>query len=738
MNRQHTSIMAAILSVVLIAPALTLAEGVQLRFGLKNPQTTPFPTNLFTVFDRTQNTRLRVKLPPPDGNEQPSDRKLTEIINTLDGFNLQPRLTLPFTDSIDLQTVTSETVFLINLGSALDRKDEDYGTITGINQVVWDPQTHTLYAESDELLNQHTRYALIVTRGIRDLEGEPIKTKAFKKFLWKLKRKPGLWAYRRALHKALVAVRKVGVRRRDIAAASVFTTQSITSFLEKARDQIKAATPEPAEFDLGFDGSRTVFPLEDLTHITITRQVGTDAFEVFLSIYRKDLESLLITPQAVSAIAFGSYQSSDYRTIICETDPPCIPRIATRTGIPQVFATNEVFFNLFLPAGNPPDNGWPVAIFGHGSGPGKDPDVFSSVAAILADSHIATIAINAVGFGGGEEGTMTVERTAGDTVTFLSGGRDVDLNGDEVIGFGTIGNNESFNEQAGHLQTALDIMQLVRVIQVGIDADDNGIQDLDPSRIYYVGQSLGSRYGMLFLATEPDVRLGVLNVPPGSEIEGNRLSPVNRINVAKLLAGHKPPLTNVGDASMCLGDIEEECEFDENLPLRNQLPVINDVPGAVAIQAYMDKAEWILQSQSSAVAYARHLRKKPLAGLLAKAVIIQFARGDQLVPNPSTTAILRAGELADRATFYRHDLVFNDPIIGEVTDDPHTFLALDSPLVESITIAAQQQIGEFFRLDGAAVIDPDGAKPFFEVPIAPPLPEDCGYVVEVPGFSACE
>ena len=34
----------------------------------------------------------------------------------------------------------------------------------------------------------------------------------------------------------------------------------------------------------------------------------------------------------------------------------------------------------------------------------------------------------------------------------------------------------------------------------------------------------------------------------------------------------------------------------------------------------------------------------------AKSVIVQFAKGDQTVPNPTATAILQAGDLADRAT----------------------------------------------------------------------------------------
>ena len=41
-----------------------------------------------------------------------------------------------------------------------------------------------------------------------------------------------------------------------------------------------------------------------------------------------------------------------------------------------------------------------------------------------------------------------------------------------------------------------------------------------------------------------------------------------------------------------------------------------------------------------------------------KDVIVQFAKGDKTVPNPTNTALLRAGNLSDRATYYRYDLVF--------------------------------------------------------------------------------
>jgi hypothetical protein len=109
-----------------------------------------------------------------------SDCADLDVINTLDGFNLQPRLSIPFSGPIDVATVSSETVFLVRLGDALGGSG---GETVGINQIVWDPATNTLHAESDELLDQHTRYLLVVTTGVLDAGGEPIGRDAFDDFL---------------------------------------------------------------------------------------------------------------------------------------------------------------------------------------------------------------------------------------------------------------------------------------------------------------------------------------------------------------------------------------------------------------------------------------------------------------------------------------------------------------------------------------------------------------------------
>jgi hypothetical protein len=151
----------------------------------------------------------------------------------------------------------------------------------------------------------------------------------------------------------------------------------------------------------------------------------------------------------------------------------------------------------------------------------------------------------------------------------------------------------------------------------------------------------------------------------------------------------------------------------------------------MAIQEVIENTEWVSQS-GNPVAYAPHLRKDPLAGVPAKSVIIQFAKGDQIVPNPTATALLRAGELADRTTFFRNDLAFAEN--PAVPKNPHGFLTAISgvvPLAVEIALGAQQQIATFFASDGTAIIHPEPSR-FFEMPFVGPLPERLNFIVTDP------
>src|SRR5262245_19100505 len=135
------------------------------------------------------------------------------------------------------------------------------------------------------------------------------------------------------------------------------------------------------------------------------------------------------------------------------------------------------------------------------------------------------------------------------------------------------------------------------------------------------------------------------------------------MRVGQALAERMPPHLNSPGISIIDGVAIPGPYFDENLPLREgvplrvgladgtgvviQSPVVNTVPGAIAIQEVLENREWA-QMSGEPLAYAPHLRKAPLEGVPAKPVIIQFAKGYRNTPNPTTTALLRTGDLADR------------------------------------------------------------------------------------------
>jgi hypothetical protein len=198
---------AALIALSLAVPGTALA-------AVKAGQ--PFPSNLFAIADRTQVTGLRVDLPKPDCAARPSDCADVDVLNTLDGFNIQPRISIPFSAPIDVATVSSETVFLIG----------PRGRRVGINQVVWEPAANTLHVESDEQLEQHSRYLLIVTRGIRGTDGQRLDGSAFWRDL--LGHAPAATkSYRTQLLLALGASIFAGADPGQVAGASLFTTQSI-------------------------------------------------------------------------------------------------------------------------------------------------------------------------------------------------------------------------------------------------------------------------------------------------------------------------------------------------------------------------------------------------------------------------------------------------------------------------------------------------------------------------------
>jgi hypothetical protein len=258
----------------------------------------------------------------PDCAARPSDCADVAVLNTLDGFNVQPRLSMPFDGLIDVSTVSSDTVFLADAS----------GRRVGVNQVVWQPAATTLHAESDELLRQGTSYLLVVTDGVKAADGSELDADSFLRDLnFGQTKDPAAKDYRKRLQKALYWS---GVPRGHIVAASLFTTQSVTALSEKIRRQLDAPAPAPATFAIGTNGERAVFPVSSVLGLVVTRHTGTAPTFTTSTLPA----AVPVVPGAIGTVAFGRYRSPDY-----ETAAKVIPAYGTATGTPVPQSTSDVW-----------------------------------------------------------------------------------------------------------------------------------------------------------------------------------------------------------------------------------------------------------------------------------------------------------------------------------------------------------------------------------------------------------
>ena len=712
MSRLAFALLAGLLA---LAPAVPAASQVRTappplvepRFDPAAFDRQPFPSDRFTVPDPGQRTGLRMLLPPPNCAVEHSGCDETRLLNELDGFDLSPRLAVPFSGPIDLASVTARSVFLVRLAAGPPEA-------TGLERLVWDPGRETLYGRPETLLEPETRYGLVVTRAVRDAAGRPIRVAPrFPRVLDGRDASPTR-AYRQALQGLMATLARRGVRSEEVAVASVFTTGSVSAFLEQARDGLDRQPPEPALITAPEGGGRAWFPRADLRQLVLRTQVGAvaDGFA------ERPLPLALLPPD-VGGLAVGWFWSPwylgrDHRIIDSATARPL--------GAP--LHSMPIPFVILVPAGSPPPGGWPLAVVGHGYGG----EMFGSalrIAGTLARRGIATAAITVVGHGGGPEGRLIVTAGTGPPHEVRVPGRGVDVNGDGKIaaveGLSPLstGPLAALGLRDGLRQQVVDLMAFVRAVGRGLDVDGDGTPDTRGEPLYYVGQSLGGIYGTLLLAVEPRIQVGVLNVPGGPIAEIARLSPAFRPSLRDTLGRRMPPLLNAGT------------EFREDLPLRGEGPVMAPVAGALGIQEFLARAEWLAR-RGDPLAYARHLRVAPLAGQEPKRVLIQLATGDRVVPNPTTAALVRAGQLLDATALLRYDRIA-DGLPTELAE-PHGFLLRTGApgVAGALARVAQEQVARFFESDGATIWDPDQAvpppftEPLFEVP-ASAVPERLGF-----------
>lgn len=603
-------------------------------------RTRVFPDDFFTVRDARMLTGRRVNLRkgvdyPACGSSDYSTCDGFALLNKLDGFDLQPRVTIPFSGDIDVSSVTPDNVFV--------RGPEGR---TALVQLVWDPATKTLAGFTNAFLTENRRYEIVVTSGIKDTAGRPINA--------------------------------CGGR-----CVAPFTTRTATAELDHIRRALdsgaayKAAGIKERVLDFVQDGKPDVFlaasvfpsvagPANGMVRLNQTTTNPT--------VLTESVIPNLIAPGAAGWFAFGSFLSPRYQfksksahkdRLTGPTDG-VIPMVPTKQTA-QPYGADRLGVVLVLPAGTPPPGGWPVAIYGPGFTRSKF-DIFVS-ADLNAAAGIATIATDPAGHAYGPNSKVRVT-AAGQATEFLAYGRGRDLDMDGIIADGLndgVGPTDhkivdkpetedykilsdlpsrksADGLRSGLMQTVIDNMALARAIQAGVDVPGVGENVLSRTDISYYGISFGGIYGTMLMGVDPVFRRGLLNVPGGPIIDIARLSGF-RSDLADKLAVSKPSLLNGGPGLD---------GFTESIPMRGEPPVTRPHPGAIALQESFAAINWFDRS-GSPESFAPLLRLRPLPGVPIKTLLFQTAYADATVPNPTAGTLYRAGQIFDLVTLYRND-----------------------------------------------------------------------------------
>jgi hypothetical protein len=185
-------------------------------------------------------------------------------------------------------------------------------------------------------------------------------------------------------------------------------------------------------------------------------------------------------------------------------------------------------------------------------------------------------------------------------------------------------------------QTALDRLRLVHLLRTQPDIDGDGVEDIDPARVAYIGASLGALCGTGVLALSPDLDAGVLT------IGGARLLDI--VRDSSLLGEYQPLI------ELVLGSAEL---FDRLMPVAQHVVDPAD-PGI----------------------WTPHILRDRFDGRTPPSVLAAVGTYDEVVPPSSGRSLARGMGLPHLAPIAEEveliDVIDAAPLAGNLADGART------------------------------------------------------------------
>ncbi|MCA9581697.1 MAG: hypothetical protein KC416_07865, partial [Myxococcales bacterium] len=365
---------------------------------------------------------------------------------------------------------------------------------------------------------------------------------------------------------------------KDILNAAVFTTQS-QSKVAALRTAIRARNPAALK-DLTVCDGQTKSPCDDGTD---GRKCPDDVDAAFTEIHGK--------------IALPIFQTGEapYRT------PDDGGGIEFKDGKPEVARTEDVCFALSIPKGGEmPEDGWPLVVYGHGTGGSFRSPMASGIAKDAAtgkvgstDVRVAVLGIDLPQHGSRKNGSTT----------------------DSGELFYNFANPQAARDNI--LQGAADLMTVIYWATgfdqtAGTSPTQKAIR-FDGTRLVLYGHSQGSTHGALILPYETDLAGAILS-GNGGNLTQSMLHKSNPVDIAGVL-----PFALLDPDS------------------KGRLTAGEYHPMLALFQMYFDEVD--------PVNYARYLHRAPIGAVPLHHVFMTYGLGDTYSPEETMSAYAGAGKL---------------------------------------------------------------------------------------------
>jgi hypothetical protein len=580
----------------------------------------PFPSELY----RDAQGRIAIGALPNPASDDAMWMATRELLAARDGFCttcnaifvLEGGMATDALPAADAEpSLLEDAVVIVDV----DPDSPEHGRVFGVRWQ-WDEDTGwlTVRPRRGETLAARRRYAIALTDVARG--GDDLPLGADPAFVSARDDAPSddpiLAAAAADLRPAFDQLEALGLPRARVRALAAFRTEDPTDDLQAIRAAIAAAPATTAHVDTVWSGAALDdllgVPGEDRPGVDLPPAAGTDG--------------TVAIPHETTAFAIAGHFGAP--RFVQGTGAEIGATVRDADGDPAPGPLEDVPFLLIVPEGVDVAH-LPVVVMHHGFNASRTTGF--AIADTAGRAGFAVLAIDAFQHGARAASAKDTQHALRGDIAGADGFAETSELDVSARTFGLTGAADGMVLFPGYAlgafeQFAADAMAAIRLVRDGdltaVRAADPALGALafDPSRLAFLGNSMGAVVGTAVVTADSDVGAAVLNVLPGSIVE------------TLVESGEFRPLTQ----GVLLPQVGVSGEYDE-------------IERSLLMDPSVDLFRWVLEPVDP-LALARALVTERVAGP-APDLLVQLAGHDEVAAPPASESVIAAATIGGTGTF---------------------------------------------------------------------------------------